>query len=309
MNHFTASIQKAKAIMVTLLLMSSFIAQAQQSPIFSQYSFNRLALNPAYAGSQDQLSINAIHRRQWQNLEGAPNSCMISAHSYVREKNIGLGMLISSDRIGIHSDTRAYMMYAYKVDMPKGKLSLGLQAGFSRLDSDFSMLAVRNQEDVAMQGDRVDFNPNFGTGIYYSNQDFYLGFSIPYMLNNKLNVNDEVIANSTEARYYLLTAGMALDLGRQAKLIPSVLVRVQEGNAIGVDLNVNVEFADILTVGASVRSEKAASMLMALNISENLRFGYSYDFTTHDLGKYSDQTMEIMLNYRIPRTKLCHTYF
>lgn len=298
-----------KVMSIGLILFITITANAQQSPVYSHFMFNRLAINPAYAGSQDQLNITALHRRQWENFDGAPTTSAFSAHKYIKKKNIGVGMMASSDQIGIHTDNRLYLVYAYKIKMRAGTLSMGLQGGFSRINSDFSKLNLQSEKDALMSGYRSDFNPNFGSGVYFSNQKFFTGFSIPYMLNNKLKSVGDAVSQAQEARYYLLTSGVVLDVNREVKVVPSVLLRIQEGNAVGMDLNTNVVLSDILTIGASYRTENAVSVLMGLNFSENLSMGYSYDINTSDIGRYSDGTHEFMLNYRIVNSKLCHTYF
>ncbi|MFP4091907.1 MAG: PorP/SprF family type IX secretion system membrane protein, partial [Cyclobacteriaceae bacterium] len=168
-----------------LIILSGEVA-AQQNAIYSNFMFNRLAINPAYAGSQDQLNVTAIHRRQWENFEGAPSTSAFSAHKYIKDKNIGLGVMASSDQIGIHRDNRLYLVYAYKIKMKAGTLSMGLQGGFSRLSSDFSQLNLRSDRDAMMSGMRSDFNPNFGTGVYFSNANVFAGVSVPYLINNRL---------------------------------------------------------------------------------------------------------------------------
>ncbi|WP_277480120.1 type IX secretion system membrane protein PorP/SprF [Catalinimonas alkaloidigena] len=301
--------QVNKFVLFGLFLLIVFHANAQQSPIYSHFMFNRLAINPAYAGSQDQLNITALHRRQWENFDGAPTSSGVSAHTYLKEKNIGIGMLASNDQIGIHTDNRVYLVYAYKIKTSMGTLSMGLQGGFSRLSSDFNKLNLKSETDAQMSGFRSDFNPNFGSGVYFSNQKFFAGFSIPYMLNNKLSSAEEALSQAKESRYYLLSTGVVFDINHKVKLVPSALLRVQEGNAVGMDINANLVLSDILTIGATYRTEYAASVLMGLKMSENLSMGYSYDINTSVIGKYSDGTHEFMLNYRIPYSKRCHTYF
>lgn len=301
--------QVNKFVLIGLFLLVVIHANAQQSPIYSHFMFNRLAINPAYAGSQDQLNITALHRRQWENFDGAPTTSSLSAHTYLKEKNIGIGLLASNDQVGIHTDNRLYLVYAYKIKTKMGTLSMGLQGGFSRLSSDFNKLNLKSEKDALMTGFRNDFNPNFGSGVYFSNQKFFAGFSIPYMLNNKLSNAEEALSQAKESRYYLLSTGVVLDINREIKVVPSALFRVQEGNAVGVDINANVVLSDILTIGATYRTEYAASVLMGLKMSENLSMGYAYDLNTSDIGKYSDGTHEFMLNYRIPYSKRCHAYF
>lgn len=300
---------KTVTLTILIVFVIVFSAQSQQSSIYSNFMFNRMAINPGYAGSQDQLNITAIHRRQWENFEGAPSTSTFSAHKYIKDKNIGVGMMASSDQIGIHTDNRLYLVYAYKIKINRGTLSLGLQGGFSRLSSDFNKLNLKSEGDAMMSGMRSDFNPNFGTGAYYSTKRFFAGISIPYLINNQLEGTSEALAQASEARYYMLTSGMVLDINKDLKVVPSVLLRVQEGNAMGMDLNANVVVKDLLTVGLSYRSELALTALIGLNLSDNLSMGYAYDLTNTDMGKYSSGSHEFMLNFRIPNSKLCHTYF
>ena len=307
-TNFKTSISQT-IVMVGIFILTIGSVNAQQSSIYSNFMFNRLAVNPGYAGSQDQLNVTAVHRRQWENFEGAPTTSAFSAHTYLKEKNIGLGMMASSDQIGIHTDNRLYLVYAYKIKMKAGTLSLGLQGGFSRLNSDFTRLNLRSERDANMSGVRSDFNPNFGTGAYFSNNNFYAGISVPYLINNKLEGTTEALAQAQEARYYMLSGGVVLDVNTDIKVVPSILVRVQERNAMGVDVNTNLVIKDILTVGLSYRSELALTAIMGLKLSENLSMGYAYDLTNTDIGKYSSGSHEFMLNFRLPNSKLCHTYF
>jgi type IX secretion system PorP/SprF family membrane protein len=305
-----SSIQKfIKTLLAISLVAVSWEAEAQQSSIYSNFMFNRLAINPAYAGSQDQLDVTAVHRRQWENFEGAPTTSAFSAHKYLKKKNIGVGLMASSDQIGIHTDNRLYLVYAYKIETKAGVLSLGLQGGFSRLNSDFSRLNLRSERDAMMSGVRSDFNPNFGAGAYFSNDRFFAGFSVPYLVNNQLEGTTEAMAQAQEARYYMLTTGVVLDLNQDLKLVPSALFRIQEGNATGIDLNTNLVIKDILTVGLSYRSEMALTGLMSINLSDQLSLGYAYDLTNTDIGRYSNGSHEFVLNFRIPYSKRCHTYF
>lgn len=300
-------IKKGAAYGAVLFLLAQPVI-GQQSPLTSQYTFSRLVINPAYAGSQDQLSITAIHRRQWDNFAGAPNTNTFLAHKSLKNKNVGVGLMVSSDKIGVHADQRLYAMYSYKIRMARGTLAMGLQAGFSRLQSDFSQLNLRG-EDQLVSGFRNTFNPNFGTGIYYSTSSFYAGLSAPYLLNNSLNRGMESLGQGKEKRYYYLTVGKVFTLNPLVKVMPSALVRTQEGNASSLEAGVNFILDDMLTVGAAYRSEDALVSILKLNISDNLSLGYSYDHTLSDIGQYSDGSHEFMINYHLPYSKKCHTYF
>ena len=301
-------ILKSTVLLLVLILTISSTGFSQQTTLYSQYVFNRLAINPAYAGSQDQLQVTTLHRRQWDNFEGAPTTNTIIAHKAIKNKNIGIGLVASYDKIGVHSDQRLYISYAYKIKMVHGTLAMGLQGGFSRLESDFTQLTTRTS-DALVSGIRNTFNPNFGAGLYYSNSSFFAGISAPFLLNNSLNKGTEITSIAEEKRYYFLTVGQVFTLNPMVKVLPSALVRVQEGNATSAEIGANFILNDVLTVGAAYRSEDALISMMKLDISENISMGYSYDHTLSDIGAYSNGSHEFMLSYRIPYTSKCHTYF
>lgn len=298
------------ALGLSLTLMSK--VEAQQRPVFSQYMFNTLAINPAYAGSQDQLRASAVLRNQWVNLEGAPQTQTLSAHTSLPRKNIGLGMMLYRESIGVHSDLGLYLSYAYQIKFKrKRRLAMGLQMGFNNLLSDFNELNSYDVNDPVI-GYFKNFNPNFGTGVYYSTPRFYAGVSVPYLINNKLISSKEGMLGKEggEARYYFINSGYVFDAAPKVKIKPSVLVRFQEGAPLGADLNINFFLHDLINVGASWRTGDAVVFLTELYLNDNLSFGYSYDMITSSLHKYTRGSHELMLNYRIQLTPTpCHTYF
>jgi type IX secretion system PorP/SprF family membrane protein len=304
-----SSLSGLLSIFLLLYIAYNNVAIAQQNPVFSQYMFNGLAINPAYAGNQDQFSATALYRKQWDNFQGAPSTQTLSAHSSVKNKNIGVGLLAARDQIGIHNDTRVYLSYAYKIKMRVGTLAMGVQGGFNNLYSDYTQLNLKSEKDVLMTGTSNSFNPNFGTGLFYSTQTAYAGFSIPYIVNGKLKRASDVIEQGKQARYYFLTAGKVFTLNHNLKFKPSTLLRIQEGNATNVDINASLILDDIITVGVSYRSNDAVVGMFEMELTDKLRFGYAYDYTTSDIGQYANGSHEFMVNFRIPQHHKCHTYF
>lgn len=283
---------------------------AQQRPVYSQYMFNGLAINPAYAGNQKQLSVTALMRQQWVNIDGAPSTQSLGIHSGFDQRKIGVGLQISNDNIGAHNDLSVYGSYAYQIRMSSGILSMGLQAGFTNLKSDFTKVNAKDGDDPLLNSQYNKFNPNFGTGIFYSTVNSYLGFSIPYILDNKIIKKTDIISEAREARYYFLTGGKVLDLDENLKLKPSFLLRFQNGSPIGYDVNTNLIINEAVTLGVSYRSGDSVFMLFNIQANENFGFGYAYDWIISALNPYTKGTHEIMLNYRIKLTqKPCHTYF
>ena len=304
------SITLFHACVICLLLLIHLKTYAQQRPVFSQYMFNGLVLNPAYAGNQPQFSASLLHRDQWVNVKGAPKTSTFIAHSALKDKPVGLGLLLSRDKIGVHDDYSLYASYAYKLNIGIGTLSMGLQAGFNYMQSDFSQLSTFNPDDPLFLGTVNRFSPNFGTGVFFNNKNTYAGLSIPYLINNKVYDKEDFISEAREARYYFLTGGHIFNVNHFVKIKPSVLVRVQEGQPIGMDLNANVFLDDVLNIGASYRSGDAVILLFEMAINKNMSFGYAYDHTLSNVRRYTDGSHEFMVTYRKPLGKApCHAYF
>ncbi len=283
---------------------------AQQRPVYSQYMFEKLLLNPAYAGNQKQLSATFLYRNQWVNLEGAPKLETFAMHSALKKWPVGVGLVASHDKLGVHDDMSVYGSYSYKIKLPVGTLSMGLQGGFNYTTSDFTKLTLIDPDDPILNGVLKKFKPNFGTGVFFNTNTTYAGFSIPYLVNNAIYDKEDIIANAREARYYFLTGGHIFTLNEDLKLSPSVLFRVQEGQPAGMDVNTNLFILDLVNVGMSYRSGDAMIFLFEILLNSNFRLGYAYDHTLSKIGNYTDGTHEMMLNYRLKIGKdPCHAYF
>jgi len=302
-----------QALLLLAMLALPLLIRAQSRPIYSQYIFNQLVINPAYAGNQKQFMASALFRDQWVNIEGAPSVQTFAAHTALPKRPVGVGMLVTHDQIGIHSDVGAYFSYSYQIQMKNGaQLAMGLQGGVNFITSDFNKLDLRDVGDPSLSGVTQSWNPNFGVGLFYSTPTMYIGVSVPYLLNNEIYDGTDVINQATQARNYYIAAGKILPLGQSPYWVirPSVLVRVEEGSALGVDVNGTLIYRGAVFLGASYRSGDAVVGLFELQVNDNFRFGYAYDFVTSNLGPYTNGSHEIMVNYRVnvTRTK-CQTYF
>lgn len=292
-------------ISVQLILLFNCVAiKAQQYPIYSQYIFNGLILNPAYAGSHVQLSTSVMYRNQWVNFDGAPQTVFFSGHTSLWKERMGLGLLISDDRIGSYSNQNIYASYAFIIKMPTGKLAMGLQAGINILSADYSELNLDDMDDVSFASLTGKAKPNFGTGIYYYNDKLYAGFSVPFLLNSgfsKAASAESIINELRAARYYYLTGGMKFPLNRNktVQFQPSILVRGQEGAPLSMDINGSLIFYDLFNVGLSYRNIDAVVSYIDIKLNESFHFSYSYDWTTSDINRASNGTHEFMINYRV----------
>jgi type IX secretion system PorP/SprF family membrane protein len=299
-------------ILNLLLLVIISNAAAQQKQFFSQYMFNQLTINPAYAGNQKMLSATLIYKKQWVGIKGAPNTQTASIHNGDRKKKIGYGLLISRDEIGVHKDYSIYGSYSYKIKFRKSSISLGIQGGFNYLSSNYSLLNGDATYDPLLPPNTSVWNPNVGAGLFYNSKTGYFGFSIPYLINNKVLARKDIDARSTgtEERYYFITAGKILTVNDNVKFKPSTLIRIQEASPIGFDINGNIIFDERLSVGASYRTGKSLVLMSQFVLSNHFMVGYAYDYAFSALNNYSKGSHEIMLNYRIDlNPEKCHTYW
>ncbi|GAA5043814.1 membrane protein [Marivirga lumbricoides] len=289
-------------LLIAFLLIAQLEVRAQQQAMYTQYMFNGLAINPAYAGSHETLSLTALLREQWVNIEGAPSTQTLSLHAPVKRKKIGLGMLIMKDRIGIINQTGAYGSYAYKVNFEnRGTLSMGISAGFSYYDAPFSQV---NPNDPSFANiDVREFHPNVGVGLYYYTPTFYAGISTPQILETTFNRSSKD-SDSEFRRHYFATAGKLFALSPNVKLLSSVLFKAVDGAPAEFDINASVLLQEVLWLGLSYRSFDSFDGIIRIQVTPAFQIGYSYDFiTTSELSRVNGGSHEIMLNYRFSFNK------
>lgn len=286
------------------LVLVSGIAIGQQRPLQSLYMFDPLLINPAYAGTQVQLSATAIYRNQWVNLEGAPKTFTTTIHSGFLKSKMGLGVILGSDQIGVHSDVNVYGVYSYKIQLNRElSLSMGIQGGFNYLESDYNKLTLKNQGDPNLTGTTSRFNPNVGAGVFLRHKRFYLGLSSPYMIENKVvDIGTNTIV--TQHRYYYVHAGISRNLGPNVMFVPSALLRIQDSAPFSFDINGTFVFYRAVSLGVSYRLNEGIVGLFELQITDSFHVGYAYDFTTSDLNRVSLGSHEIMINYRLKIPKI-----
>ena len=296
----------------TMLLCSNSFAQ--QRTTYSQYLFNALALNPAFAGSQDQVSVSAIYRNQWTNIEGAPEIYTLTGNTAFSKKRIGLGFVLTNDKIGAHNDLSLYLSYAYRIRFRRGVLAMGLQGGFNQLKTDYSRITIQDTSDPNLTGLHRKFNPNFGAGLFFTNSTTYIGFSVPYLVNSKVfDAGDDGVL-SRARRYYFLSAGRVFPISENFKFKPSTLIRFQERAPLGADINLQLIYKNIISVGNSYRSGESNIMNFEIQFTPNFRLGYAYEIVLSKLGQHTNGSHEVMVNYRINIPGLnkgveCPTYF
>ncbi len=284
---------RKKVGVLCFLLLSVQIAIAQQEAQFTQYMFNGLVINPAYAGSQEVMNITAAWRRQWVSIEGAPETQSLSIHAPTGNDRVAWGALAVNDQIGIHRNIRLFGMYAYRIPFQNGKLSMGLQAGYMFQRSDYTN-ATTQFPDPAFQENYSEGFPEFGAGLYYYTDRWHVGISAPKVTGNLFSNDPRRIDNE---RHIYLQGGYVFGINTILQLHPSILVKSVSGSAISYDLNLNAVLNNVIWAGISLRSFNSFNALLQLQITPQIRAGYSYDTQFSGFTQARAASHEIMLNY------------
>ena len=289
-------------ISILLALVLALPVDGQQVHVTSQYLTNGLVINPAYAGTREVLSANLSYRKQWARINGAPQFQTLSLHSPVNKKErVSLGLMTDYLTYGVTKDVGIYGFYAYSIRYGHGKLSMGLKAGFDLSNTNYNRLRFPdgNPADPLLSGDMKYSLPNMGVGFYYYTEKYFVGLSVPSLLTYKRDEADQfsVTPDYSLFRTYL-TAGTLVRVADMFKVKPSVLIRYSMHEPLEVDLNANLIFADMLWFGCSFRiAEKAAVALLDLQVTPQLKVGYSFDYQLGHLNNYTSGTHEVSLRY------------
>lgn len=288
-------IQKLTIITLFFLALAGSV-QAQQDPLYSQYMFNMLGVNPAYAGSREVLSVSAMARRQWVGVKGAPMSQVLMGDFSVRDKKIGLGVQLFNDEIGIMKTTGLNGSFAYRLRFKKSVLAMGLQGGFTAFRANYSSVDLGGDPDMAFANNVSEFKPTIGAGLFYNTEKFYAGFSAPHLLHYRVYESSENQKSSIyQNDHWFLTAGYVFDLTHDVALKPSVLLRMVTGAPITADFNANMWFYNTVSIGLSYRTSEMMVGMLELQLNKQLRFGYAYDWTMSELSNRASH--ELMLRY------------
>ncbi|MFY0601996.1 MAG: type IX secretion system membrane protein PorP/SprF [Cyclobacteriaceae bacterium] len=289
-----------KHLFLILALGFTFLAQSQQRALTSTYPFNGLLLNPAYAGSLNVLSVIAVHRNQWVNIEGAPIHQAFTAHNSFMSNQVGVGLTVTRDKIGSYESVSTYGSYAYKIHTSIGVLSMGIQGGFDNRRAAYDDIELLDPDAIFVDNSR--FTPNVGLGVYFANPFMYAGLSAPYIIENKtlsLKEGGNSVSSARESRYYYFTGGVIFPIADNVKISPSILIRKQEENRTSYEFTPMLIFENIAYLGVGIRNSGEIIFLGQLILNENFRVGYAYDAATSDLGGSTTGSHEIQLNYRI----------
>lgn len=282
--------------------------RAQQDPLFALYMWNTLAVDPAYAGSADVLSVTALARQQWVGLDGAPRTQTLTAHAPLPLESLGVGFSAVHDRTGPVDATQVFGDVAYRLRVSaNARLAFGLKAGVEVMQVRLASLMNVEPDDPLFQQDvRSRALPNFGFGLYYWTERGFIGLSAPKLIErDRLQVDGtgRPVTGVRQARHYFLMAGYVFDLGENVKFHPWTVVRAVEHAPLAVDITASFLLREKLWLGASYRHPRTAAGFVAYQITPRFKVGYAYESTWGALRSRQSGTHEVMLNYDLPRKK------
>ncbi len=294
------------AVSLILLVGTSNKLMAQYDPMFTQYMFNEMFINPAYAGSKEALAINALHRQQWVGFEGRPVTTTLSLHGPLANNKMGVGLSVLNESVadGKLKRNLVYATYAYRIKTgEKGHLSFGLMGGAHIQSNNYATLQTTDLNDVRFSANTGSvLTPNFGAGVYYSTQKFYAGFSIPRMVADNLGISSggkvekNIKVDPTKFHYYF-TVGRVFDAGADLKLKPQIMLKAIKNAPVEMDINLNALIMEKLWIGASYRTKADMSFITGLQITPQFLVSYSYDYSLSKIRDFSSGSHEIGLGY------------
>jgi type IX secretion system PorP/SprF family membrane protein len=283
-----------KILFFFLINYCALTTYAQQEAQFTHFAFNRMAYNPAYAGSRNDLAIGAIYRHQWMGIPSAPRTANAWAHKAFSNGKVGAGISVQADQLGLTNNYATALSYAYRIKTGNGTLSFGLRAEGEYSMLDWSKADPADLVDNQIGASSARFAPNFGTGVYYQTKNYYVGISAPRFLKNALYSKQP---KGRDTRSYYAMAGAMIPLGANVKLAPSTLFTYNMSAPAAFDFNANFILMNTLWIGASFRTTDSFDAMMQYQITPATRAAISYDFTSSNLRKYTSGSMELMIEH------------
>jgi len=297
---------KITFLLVMMLYFLPTILYGQQSPMYSQYMFNMLTVNPAYAGHRAVNNINVLYRNQWVGFEGSPQTTSISWDKRQENSNVGYGIQLYDDRLGIESTTGFQALYSYRLVLENSTFTFGLSAGMLNFKASYDEASPLDLGDPAFAMAESAWLPTVGFGVLFSKEKWYAGFSIPALLKTKTFYNDPTRSDNALGanHHYFLTGGYIFEVSDELKIKPSVLFKAVSEFPTQVDLNINVWLKNTIGLGISYRTDDALVGIAEFQITPQIRVGYAYDYSLSVLNRFNQGTHELMLRYEFDSGKV-----
>ena len=304
-NHFLDRCIQMKMkpffLLIMVLLSSPGFQKtfAQQEPQYTQYMFNTVSVNPAYAGTREALNVLLLSRLQWVGMEGAPRTYDFTIHTPISKYKMGIGLSLVSDSYGPVTNQYLNLSYAYRVNITeKTVLSMGIKGGIYNYHVNLTGLNFGEGDAYINENPEQKFLPNAGMGLYLFSDSYYIGASVPRLIQTELN--GEQITASTLGdlkRHYYLMGGLIFDLSSDLKLKPSIINRFVEGAPTSTDFTAQFLIRDTYWAGFTYRYDEAIALLASVQVNNQLMIGYSYDFQQSELSTFNNGSHEIVISY------------
>ncbi|MFP4059988.1 MAG: type IX secretion system membrane protein PorP/SprF [Bacteroidales bacterium] len=292
---------KRLIIIWTFIISGVYHAGSQNIPLYSQYMFNGQAINPAYVGSREVFSANLTGRTQMRGFDGNPRHLTAGGHAPLKKNAVSLGLIVQHMSYSIYDNSNIYADYAFRFPLGEnGRLSFGLRGGVNVMSENLTKIESKQPDPVFTGESRYFYIPNFGVGIFYYAKKFYMGVSVPALLNYPESFDDILITDYTNVKYYnyMATSGYLMDFGSNFKLKPSFLVKYSQPAGIQYDLNLNlIFFEDIIWIGGSYRADQTVALISEIQVNPQIKIGYSYDLGIGELSRHNNGAHEVMLRY------------
>lgn len=289
---------KTKMILVVMLMIAFVKAFAQQDSQYTNYMYNTMSINPAYAGNRGGLSVFGLHRTQWVGLDGAPKTGITSINGPIKDSNVAIGISFVNDKIGPSDENTvsADMSYTIRTSY-NSKLSFGVRATANLLNVNFSKLDTYDLTDPLFQNNIENrFSPNIGTGAFFHTDRFYVGLSVPNILETS-HYNDNISTTAKERMHFYLISGYVFDLSKDIKFKPAFMTKAVSGSPLQLDITANFMINEKFVLGAAWRWDASVSALAGFQVSKNWLLGYGYDAETTKLANYNSGSHEIFIRY------------
>jgi type IX secretion system PorP/SprF family membrane protein len=293
-----------KKTLILLLLFMASASMAQQDVLFTHYMYDKMALNPACAGSGEVFDMELITRLQWVGITGAPKTISVTASMPMRNPRTAIGFLAVRDELGPMVDYGLMGTFAYRILFPNSRLSFGIQAGIKYVDIDWASLKPKTGGDVELINQAQNkVAPDVDFGIYYYSSRFYAGLSSKHLLQNQVVVSGATPDGTTSftrlMRHFYGMAGMVFQLSDNLVFTPSVLAKYVQNAPFQADITASFTLYDRLTIAASYRTESAIAFMAEVNITRNISAGYSYDAWFNDLMKNNSGSHELRVGFSL----------
>lgn len=298
---------KTGAIGIFLLFIATR-STAQYDALFTQYMFNEVFINPAYAGSKEAMSATLLHRQQWVNFPGRPQTTSFSTHGPLQGDKMGLGLSVLNEKVGVMTRNLIYASYAYRLKFEnKSTLAMGLMGGLDHQMNKLPSLKLSNDANAQVDPQFANapnvLAPNFGIGLYYNTKTLYVGLSVPRLVDNQVRFGQDGSTTikttkvAPERFTYYLTGGYLFTLNEEFKLRANAMVKAVQNAPIQADLGANLLIRDMFWTGLSYRTNSSIAVILGMQVNKQFLVCYSYDYGLNRIQKYSLGSHEIVLNY------------